>query len=251
MIQTVTWKVLHWKKLWRTLWFPTANISLTSKEVDFWVYITKIGISGTYWNWVWTYLEWKNLFEVHIFDFNEDIYWKNIEIILLKKIRENKKFESFDDLKKQIAQDKKQAQETELNVLTFGSFDHIHPWHEYYLKQASKYGNKLITIVASDENIKKIKSMAPLHSLNERIESLRNLKISEIIEPGSNSNPMKWLEIYKPHVICLGYDQRWKFVERLPEELKKIWFKSKIIRSPSYKPDIFKSSLLKKKNTEA
>jgi riboflavin kinase/FMN adenylyltransferase len=34
----------------------------------------------------------KKIFEAHIFDFDADIYGKNIEIILLKKIRDNRKF---------------------------------------------------------------------------------------------------------------------------------------------------------------
>jgi glycerol-3-phosphate cytidylyltransferase-like family protein len=33
---------------------------------------------------------------------------------------------------------------------------------------------------------------------------------------------MKWLKKYTPEIICLGYDQRGKFVEQLPEEFKKL-----------------------------
>lgn len=49
------------------------------------------------------------LFENHIFDFNEDIYGQKIEIELLEFIRDEKKFDSIDDLKKQIAMDIKLA----------------------------------------------------------------------------------------------------------------------------------------------
>lgn len=59
------------------------------------------------------------MFEVHIFDFDRDIYGEKIEIYVLKKIRENRRFESLEALAKQLHQDKKHIQELKLNVLTF------------------------------------------------------------------------------------------------------------------------------------
>lgn len=43
--------------------------------------------------------------ETHILGFNEDIYNKEIEILFLKKIRDNKKFESLNELKNQLSDD--------------------------------------------------------------------------------------------------------------------------------------------------
>ena len=40
--------------------------------------------------------------EVHIFDFNDDIYDKNIKVRFVSKIRDEYKFDSLDALKKQI-----------------------------------------------------------------------------------------------------------------------------------------------------
>jgi len=48
--------------------------------------------------------------EVCILNFKEDIYGKTIEVIPLKRLRDEKKFSSLDGLKLQIAQDIKQAQ---------------------------------------------------------------------------------------------------------------------------------------------
>jgi len=48
--------------------------------------------------------------EVCILNFKEDIYGKTIEVIPLKRLRDEKKFSSLDVLKLQIAQDIKQAQ---------------------------------------------------------------------------------------------------------------------------------------------
>ena len=45
--------------------------------------------------------------EVHLFDFNEDLYKKKLKLIFLEKIRDEQKFESLDALKKQLENDKK------------------------------------------------------------------------------------------------------------------------------------------------
>jgi len=47
----------------------------------------------------------KAILEVHLLDFNQDIYGKVIEVFFLKKIREEKKFASLDLLKQHIHQD--------------------------------------------------------------------------------------------------------------------------------------------------
>jgi riboflavin kinase/FMN adenylyltransferase len=43
--------------------------------------------------------------EVHILNFNEDIYHQKIQISFLKKIRDEEKFDSIESLKNQILQD--------------------------------------------------------------------------------------------------------------------------------------------------
>jgi riboflavin kinase/FMN adenylyltransferase len=44
--------------------------------------------------------------EVHLFDFNEDIYDKKIKVEVHEFIRDERKFESFEALKIQIQEDK-------------------------------------------------------------------------------------------------------------------------------------------------
>ena len=44
--------------------------------------------------------------EVHLFDFDEDIYSKQIELCFYHKIREEQKFSSIDALKTQLGNDK-------------------------------------------------------------------------------------------------------------------------------------------------
>lgn len=43
--------------------------------------------------------------EVHILEFNRDIYGESMEIFFLKRIRNEKRFESVDELRRQIAED--------------------------------------------------------------------------------------------------------------------------------------------------
>lgn len=45
--------------------------------------------------------------EVHVFDFNKNIYGEKLTIEFVKKIREEQKFESFEQLKEQLERDKK------------------------------------------------------------------------------------------------------------------------------------------------
>jgi len=48
--------------------------------------------------------------EAHLLDFDGDLYEQEVEIVLLEKLREEKKFDSLDALRRQIAQDILEAQ---------------------------------------------------------------------------------------------------------------------------------------------
>lgn len=56
------------------------------------------------------------LLEVHIFDFNENIYGCYLEVDFMHKLRDEKKYDSFDALKEQILLDAKQARDFFKNV---------------------------------------------------------------------------------------------------------------------------------------
>ncbi|MCH8518788.1 adenylyltransferase/cytidyltransferase family protein [Candidatus Gracilibacteria bacterium] len=243
---SVSGEVIHGKKLGRTLGVPTANIAFESKEVSPGVYACNIMVLGGIYFGVGTYQSEKKLFEVFIFDFTQDIYGKNIEIILLEKLRDNKKFENFEALKVQIHRDIKTSKELQFPVLTFGSFDILHEGHTYYLTQAKKYARSLITIIARDKTIEHIKGKTPYYHEKLRTEAIKELGISDIVELGDAHNPYVWFERYKPKIIALGYDQRGKFVEILPEKLKEAGLKdTRIIRIESLEPEKYKSSLLR------
>jgi len=239
--------VIDGDKNGRKLWFPTANIVLETEHIENATFCVNIEIDNMLYRWVWVYLLFKKIFEVNIFDFSKNIYGENISIYIKSKIRDNRKFESHEELSQQISQDVEYARNKEHTVLTSGSFDVIHPGHSYYLSEAQKYGEILITIVATDENIERIKWHITYHKLSQRISDIQALHISDAVIAGSNTDPLRWLQEYKPDSICLWYDQRGPFVEKIEKELSYLWLQTQIIRISPHKPEIYKSSLLKAK----
>lgn len=242
---SITWKVIHWKKLWRTIWFPTANLFLSKESgIKDGTYKVCWLIEWEVFRWVWVFRENLELFEAHFFDFSGDLYGQNITVMLRWFIRENKKFDSLEAIKKQIELDVSFANTHTDIVLSFGTFDTLHPWHSHYLNSAKMYSDTLVTIVATDENVEKLKQRSPKYSLIMRVENLKTLGISDIVCPWSNSDPLQWLDTYKPTIICLWYDQVW-FSENIHHEVLKRWIHVEIIRIWAFKPEIYKSSKLR------
>ncbi len=111
---SITAEVVSGRRIGNTIGFPTANIHperfLVLPENG--VYITKTLLDGKLYNSM-TNVGYNPTFEdvkektveTHIIDFNQDIYGKKIEVFFLKKIRNEKKFESVELLKEQISKD--------------------------------------------------------------------------------------------------------------------------------------------------
>lgn len=119
----LTGNVIKGKGLGRKLNFPTANlqISETYKLIPKnGVYVihcrlrqqTVFGMMNIGFNPTVDGTE-KSI-EVHFFDFTEDIYGEKIQISLLNRIRDERKFDSLEGLKKQLEADKK----TSLRIIT-------------------------------------------------------------------------------------------------------------------------------------
>ena len=98
----------------RELGFPTANLNPHNEVVPSdGVYIVRVSIDKeTHGGVVNVGLRptfrddpHRRIVEVHIFDFNRKVYGQNMEVQFLQKLREEKKFESVDALKAQIAAD--------------------------------------------------------------------------------------------------------------------------------------------------
>lgn len=107
-------KVVHSQGIGAQLGYPTANIKITNDCVpEYGVYAVKI--KGLDENKVLygaanlgdvpTFHRKELFLEVYIFDFDEDIYNKEIEIIFVEKIRNEKDFGSKEELIEQIEKD--------------------------------------------------------------------------------------------------------------------------------------------------
>lgn len=114
---SISGRVSHGRKLGRTIGFPTANIPLkrcVSPVSGVYVVeayglgeqpvggVANIGQRPTV-NGV------RQQLEVHLFGFHGNLYGKQLEVALLHKLRDEKKFESFDALKQQIELDAEAA----------------------------------------------------------------------------------------------------------------------------------------------
>lgn len=110
----ISGRVVHGDKIGRKLGWPTANIQLKRK---------KVAISGVFAATV-SGLDKRHLpgaaslgvrptlgqglrpvLEVHLFDFDQEIYGAHVTVHFLHKLRDEMKFASFDRLAAQIAQD--------------------------------------------------------------------------------------------------------------------------------------------------
>ncbi len=240
-MQTISWEVIHWKALARKIWFPTANLALANGIVEDGTYKINIILDWKIYLWAWAYRESEKLFEAHLFDFQWDLYWKNIEVIILEKIRENVKINSLEELKELINKDIDYIKWNCFYWITFWTFDKFHPWHIYYLSQARKYCEKLITVVSTDKNVEKIKNHTPVDNQEVRKTSVEKSTIAELVFVWEENNHLKYIEKFKPRVVCLWYDQEW-FSSELEEYIKKNDADIEIIRLESHKPEIYKSS---------
>ena len=130
-------------------------------------------------------------------------------------------------------------------VLSFGSFDLLHEGHKYFLKEAKKLGDNLKVVIAKDSTIKEFKGHQPKYNETQRVSHIKKLNIADEVRLGYEGNKWKIIEEIKPDIIALGYDQD-SYTKGLEKGMKDRNIKVKIVRLDSHKPEIYKSSLLKK-----
>ncbi|MGL4392728.1 MAG: bifunctional riboflavin kinase/FAD synthetase [Fusobacteriaceae bacterium] len=107
-------EVIHGKKIGRTMGFPTANLEFREKaNLPFGVYGGVIRIDGYQMEYDAiinigrnpTLKPGSKSVEIHILDFDEDIYGKNVYLQIIKHLRSEVKFENIIALKEQIKKD--------------------------------------------------------------------------------------------------------------------------------------------------
>ena len=110
---SISGKVVHGAKRGRELGFPTANVHMRHErpaltgvyavKLDGLNSVANLGVRPTIKGGIAGIP--KLLLEVHVIDFNGDLYGKHVHVEFLHKIRDEMKFESLDALKAQIAAD--------------------------------------------------------------------------------------------------------------------------------------------------
>jgi len=129
-------------------------------------------------------------------------------------------------------------------VMVFGTFDGVHPGHENLFEQAKEHGDYLIAVVARDKTVEKLKGKKPDYSEVERRMLVADNANVDLAVLGKYRDKFEIVADHQPDVICLGYDQSY-FVENIESDLKRLGLSPKIVRLESFRPDIYKSSLLK------
>lgn len=107
-------KVVHGAQIGRKIGFPTANINYPKDivKIPFGVYSGLVGEKHAMINWGMkpTLNNTKEpVVEVHILGYEGDLYGKVLEVEILKKIRDEKKFNSLEELREQIEKDKSEC----------------------------------------------------------------------------------------------------------------------------------------------
>ena len=127
-------------------------------------------------------------------------------------------------------------------VLAGGVFDIIHPGHINTLNAAKKLGDFLVVVIATDKTAVKMKKREPLHSAQLRQELVSSLTMVDLCIVGDEEDIFKTVDLVKPQIIALGYDQTHQ-EEFIKEGCKKINLDVSVARLESPRPKTSSSSI--------
>ncbi|HJM13834.1 MAG TPA: adenylyltransferase/cytidyltransferase family protein, partial [Candidatus Nitrosopelagicus sp.] len=129
-------------------------------------------------------------------------------------------------------------------VLAGGVFDIIHPGHINTLNTAKKLGGSLVVVVATDKTAVKMKKRKPLHSAKLRQELVSSLSMVDLCIIGNEENIFSTVELVRPNIIALGYDQTHQ-EKYITEGCRKIKLEVTVVRLESPRPETSSSSIQK------
>jgi len=120
---TISGRVAHGAKLGRSLGFPTANIVLRRPPPLSGIFVVEVdGLPGGSKRGVASIGRRPTvnpvplpLLEVHLFDWERDLYGEHLRVRFLKKLRDERKYDGLDALREAIAHDARQARDYFVN----------------------------------------------------------------------------------------------------------------------------------------
>ncbi len=132
-----------------------------------------------------------------------------------------------------------------VKVMVFGTYDLLHKGHEFFLKQAKKYGDELIVVVGRDSNVMKIKKRAPIDDEKNRLKRIKSLDYVDKAVLGNLRDKYAVIKKIRPDIIVIGYDQD-SFTESLDGKLEEFGLKTKVIKlKKAHLPKKYKSSIIR------
>ncbi len=131
-------------------------------------------------------------------------------------------------------------------IMIFGTFDMVHPGHEDFFRQARALAPNpfLVVSIARDSVVLRVKGKASRHSEIERLQVVGAHAAVDHVILGDEVGYMAHIKKVNPDIIALGYDQTGEFVADLRRDLKEAGLSTRIKRTRSHKPEIFKTSKL-------
>lgn len=127
-------------------------------------------------------------------------------------------------------------------VLAAGVFDHFHPGHRFFLESAKSLGNRLVVVVARDENVFRVKGIYPEYSEEKRVQVVKDSGIADDVFLGkSGENFLHIVSEISPDILAVGYDQD------VPQNFSKVFPHIEFRNIASKNPEQWKSSHYRKK----
>lgn len=128
-----------------------------------------------------------------------------------------------------------------MRVLAFGTFDLLHPGHEFVLREAAKRGD-LTVVVARSTNVERFKKRPPVHGDDVRMANVRAVVPDATVILGHGDDFLAPVRDVQPDLIVLGYDQH------LPPGVSEEDFPCPIERLPAFHPDQYKTTLIRERD---
>ena len=203
--------IAHGDKIGKTIGYPTANIEIDDKYKLIpkeGVYAVKCEIEGLKKNgmmYIGTRpsiegVSHKRKIEVNLFDFNDEVYSKPIDVEVVEHIRSDSKFNSLEELTSQLALDK---------IKTLEIFESEHPKH--------RISDRVCIAILNYNGEEFLESYLPqvLYSSSELINIT-------VIDNASQDDSVAYLQDWHPEVQIIELSKNYGFAEGYNRGMKEI-----------------------------